>query len=79
MVEILEKGKLKKYKIKCFHCNSILQFTSLDEETDTNLNSPEVTSTDWSIECPNCHNYVPTRSLTDENYYDWRIKVDENK
>lgn len=38
MIEILETGKLEKCKIKCCHCNSILQFTTLDEIVDTNLN-----------------------------------------
>ena len=74
MIEILETGKLEQYKIKCCHCNSILQFTTLDEIVNTNLNSPEGISTDWSVECPNCHRSVPTRSLTEKDYYDWRIK-----
>lgn len=74
MVEVLEAGRLEKYKIKCCHCNSILQFTTLDEIVNTNLNSPEGISIDWSVKCPNCHKYVPTRSLTDVNYYDWRTK-----
>ena len=29
-------------------------------------------ATDWSIKCPNCKLKVPTRSLTDRGYYEWR-------
>ena len=56
MVEILEKGNMKHYKIKCCHCNSILKFTNLDEVSEYNPDVPfEGQATDWSIKCPNCN------------------------
>ena len=77
MVEILEKGNMKKYKIKCCHCNSVLKFTSLDEVSEYNPDVPfEGQATDWSIKCPNCNKNVPTRSITDKGRYDWREEID---
>ena len=76
MVEILEKGDVTKYKIKCPHCNSVLKFTSLDEVSKYNPEVPfEGQTTDWSIKCPCCNNNVPTRSITDKGCYDWREKI----
>ena len=75
MVEILEKGNLKNYKIKCCHCNSILKFTSLDETPKYTADSIEGEATDWSIKCPCCNKNVPTRSITNNNFYDWREEL----
>ena len=77
MVEILEKGSVKQYKIKCCHCNSTLKFTSLDEVSEYNPDIPfEGQATDWSIKCPNCNRNVPTHSITDNGCYDWREAID---
>ena len=76
MVEILEKGNMKQYKIKCFHCNSILKFTSLDESLEYNPDVQfEGQAADWSIKCPNCNKKVPTHSITDKGHYDWREEI----
>jgi C4-type Zn-finger protein len=76
MVEIKEIGVLQKYQIKCPHCNSILVFDKLDEKSEYNPDVPfEGQATDWSIKCTNCNRYVPTRSLTDRGYYEWRKEI----
>ena len=63
MVEVLKKGELKKYTIKCCYCDSILRFTSLDEKENFTIDSEfEVNSSDWYVECPNCKTKVPTRT-----------------
>lgn len=72
MVEVLEKGNLKKYTIKCCHCGSMLRFTHLDEKENFTMDGYEGQSSDWSVKCPNCGLNVPTRSITERNYYDWR-------
>lgn len=78
MVEILEKGNLKNYKIKCRHCESILKFTSLDETPEYIHEVPfEGEVTNWFIKCPCCNKNVPTRSITDNNHYDWREELQE--
>ena len=74
-VKIISEGKLKTYKVKCFYCGSILEFTDLDEFSTYTPDIPfEGQCTDWSIKCPKCNHNVPTRAMTDMGYYDWRIK-----
>ena len=34
-------------------------------------NGFEGQATNWYIECPHCNTNVPTRSLTEQNYYEW--------
>ena len=78
MVEVKSIGKLNKKEIKCHMCNSILHFNSLDEKeeyiADTGF---EGQATNWYIKCPHCKTNIPTRSLTDENYYEWYKNVCE--
>lgn len=76
MVEIKEMGVLEQYEVTCPHCNSVLTFNKLDEKSTYNSDVPfEGQCTDWSVICPNCKTGVPTRSLTDRNYYDWRKEL----
>lgn len=72
MVEVLEKGNLKKYTIKCCHCGSMLRFTHLDEKENFTMDGYEGQSLDWSVKCLNCGLNVPTRAITERNSYDWR-------
>jgi len=75
MVKIIEKNKLKIFKIRCIGCSSILSFTVNDETITYCADVPfEGQATDWSIKCPLCKINTPTRSLTDKKYYDWRIE-----
>ena len=78
MVEVKSVGKIKIKETKCCGCNSILRFNSLDEKEkyirDTGF---EGQATNWYIECPNCKTNVPTRSLTEQNYYEWYKTVCE--
>lgn len=73
MVEVLEKGNPKKYTIKCCHCGSLLRFTNLDEKENFTMDRYEgQSSSDWYVKCPSCGLNVPTRTITEQNYYDWR-------
>lgn len=77
MVQVQEIGVLQRYQIKCPHCKSLLSFIGLDEKSEYNPDVPfEGQATDWSIVCPNCKYGVPTRSLTDKGYYEWRKEID---
>ena len=79
MVEVLKKGELKKYTIKCCYCGSILRFTRLDEKENFTIDSGfEGNSSDWHVECPNCKTKVPTRAITELNSYDWRTEEVNN-
>lgn len=78
MVEVKEIGKLQQYEITCPHCNSILLFNKLDEKSEYNPDVPfEGQCTDWSIVCKNCGCGVPTRSLTERGYYEWRKEIQQ--
>ena len=75
MVEIIERNEPKKYTIKCCRCGSILRFSHLDEKSEYNPDVPfEGQATDWTVQCPNCNHKVPTHSLTDRGYYEWRCE-----
>lgn len=76
-VKILSEGNHEKYKIQCFICNSLLEFTNLDEVSIYCPDIPfEGSCTDYSIKCPVCNHNVPVRTVTDIGYYDWRTRSD---
>jgi len=79
-VKIISEGRLKTYKIKCFHCNSVLEFTNLDELSEYDSDVPfEGQCMNWYIKCPKCNRDVPTRAVTDMGSYDWRIDDSKEK
>lgn len=75
MINVISKGNLPKYKVKCRVCNSVLEFDITDEIEKL---SPDQAwfgdCVDWMIKCPVCNHMVPTRSITNTGEYDWRIK-----
>lgn len=75
MIKVISNGNLPKYKVKCSFCNSILEFDKTDEIMKYTPDQAWYGNcTDWMIKCPVCEHMVPTRSITDEDYYDWRMK-----
>lgn len=77
MVKIKEEGILPQYEITCCNCKSKLTFDKLDEQLEY---SPDVPfygqCTDWFIVCAKCNTKVPTRSLTEIKYYEWRKEIE---
>ena len=56
MVRVLEKKEQKKYKIRCESCESLLEYTRLDEKSESYYDSA-----DFYIVCPVCKNKVYTK------------------
>ena len=42
------------------------------------MNGYEGQSSDWYVTCPNCKLNTPTRAITEQNIYDWRLKYIED-
>lgn len=56
MVRVLEKKEQKRYKIRCENCESLLEYTKLDEKFESYYDS-----TDFYIVCPVCKKKVYTK------------------
>ena len=74
-MKVITKGIIPTYIVKCFDCHSVIEYDR-SEEHSTFIKDVAWFGdcTDWYITCPVCKSKIPTRSLTSEGSYDWRIK-----
>ena len=74
-MKVIKTGNIKLYHITCQKCNSVIEFSDVEEQYKFDSDSFMGMSEDWYINCPICKTGVPTRSSSYYGYFDWRKKV----
>ena len=74
-MKIIKQGTIPTHQVKCIQCGSVIEYNNTEEKSIFTKDMAFYGDcTDWSVKCPICEMNTPTRSLTDDGYYDWRIK-----
>jgi DNA-directed RNA polymerase subunit RPC12/RpoP len=74
MLNIIKRGNIPMRKIKCDHCQSVLEFSSSEESSVCSEDGLFGVSDLYYIKCPVCGDRIITRIFSYRGMYDYTIK-----